>query len=174
MSCEGIVLHEGTGNYLVKGHLKTPSGSNKLMYWAANPPTRGFSFSGSGIPYPNPEAAFENTPNRGVVNLAGGYFEIRVHFPNSFYTNLGSELVQPTVFLQICGDQAVHKIPLGDGIPFRLLTYPPEYKASRPKFFLGRDNLPQRTQEQLLRDSAFPTQRPFTPINNFWGLTPPQ
>lgn len=174
MSCEGVVLHEGTGNYIVKGYLKNNSSSNKLMFWAANPPTRGLSFAGSGMPYPNPETAFENTPNRGIVNLNGGYFEFSVHFPNAFYTHLGSNYIQPTVFIQICGDDAVHKIPLGDGIPFRLLTYPTSYWKDRAEFFLGRETLPQRTQEQVLRDKAFPTNRPFQAVKNFWGLSVPQ
>jgi hypothetical protein len=174
MSCEGVVLHEGTGNYIVRGFLNNSKGSNKLMFWAANPPTRGFSFSGSAMPYPNPETAFQNTPNRGIVNINDGYFEFKLHFPNAFYTDLGSNYVQPTAFVQICGDEAVHKIPLGDGVPFRLLTYPREYWNNRAKFFLGHDSLPQRTQEQILRDSSFPSQRPFAPIKNFWGLSPPQ
>ena len=63
MSCEGFVLEQKSGDYIVKGTILTNTGNAKLMYWAANPSTRGLSFSGSGIPYASAEMAFENTPN---------------------------------------------------------------------------------------------------------------
>jgi hypothetical protein len=176
-SCEGFVLEQNNGDYLVKGTILTKTNNAKLMYWASNPATRGLSFSGSGIPYASAEMAFENTPNRGIVNIINGYFEFKIHFPNAFYTNLGSNYVQPTVYVRIIedsGDNKVHSIPLGDGIPYRMLTYPRPYWEDRAKFFDGRDLLPMRTQEQRLRDSSYPSNRPFKMPDNFWGLSVPQ
>ena len=69
MSCEGFVLEQNNGDYLIKGIIQTKTNNAKLMYWAANPATRGLSFNGSGIPYASPEMAFENTPNRGIIDI---------------------------------------------------------------------------------------------------------
>lgn len=177
MSCEGVVLYEGSGDYVIKGTIRTRTNNAKLMFWAANPATRGYSFTGSGIPYPSPEVAFENTPNRGLVNINNGFFEFKVHFPNAFYVGLGSKYVQPTVFVRICeegSDGAVNTIPLGNGIPFRMITYPDSYKQNRATFYDGRDALPMRTQEQILRESGYPSDKPYKMPDNFWGKAIPQ
>ena len=63
---------------------------------------------------------------------------------------------------------------MGNGIPFRMLTYqqtPVTVSRDSPNFYNGGFNLPVRTQEQILRDSAYPDKN--TMPKNFWGLRPP-
>lgn len=179
LNCNGIVLDNGDGEFTVKGY--TNVGSNNeatIMFWAPNPPDYRTSFSGSGIPFPNPDIAFENTPNRGSVVTQGGSFEFKVRYPNAFYLGLGSKYVEPTVFVKICdgtNNTKIHNITLGKGIPFRMCTYPPTTKNVRPRngplFYSGRINLPIRSQEQILRDSGYPSNNVIP--DNFWGNTPP-
>tara|TARA_B100000575_G_scaffold294356_1_gene309755 strand:+ start:6659 stop:7240 length:582 start_codon:yes stop_codon:yes gene_type:complete len=179
LNCEGIVLDSGDGEYIVKGYTFSGNKSNTtVMYWAANPPTYTTSFSGSGLPYPNPDIAFENTPNRGAVKTNDGSFEFRVRYPNSFYVGLGSKYVEPNVYIKICNGEKnnkIHTITLGHGIPFRMMTYPPTTPNVRPRngpeFYAGRDKLPHRTQEQILRDSGYPTNNSMP--DNFWNNVPP-
>uniref|UniRef100_A0A6C0JEV2 Uncharacterized protein n=1 Tax=viral metagenome TaxID=1070528 RepID=A0A6C0JEV2_9ZZZZ len=177
-SCDGIVLDSGEGEYIVKGHINTKTPNATIMFWAANPPTYTTSYTGSGLPYPSADIAYENTPNRGAVKSNGGHFEFRVRYPNAYYMGLGSVYVEPCVHIKICeegGDNKIHRIALGNGIPFRMLTYPPslENTAARksPMFYSGRSELPMRTQEQLLRESGYPESNVMP--QNFWGKAVP-
>ena len=56
-----------------------------------------------------------------------------------------------------------------------MLTYPPP-PSSAPRcssiFYSGRNKLPVRTQEQILRDSSYPCINKMP--DNFWGLAVPQ
>ena len=147
-------------------------------YSNTNPPTYTTSYSGSGLPYPSPDIAYENTPNRGAVKASGGSFEFRVRYPNAYYIGLGSVYVEPCVHIKICeegSDGKVSTIKLGNGIPFRMLTYPPSQPGTKarscPKFYSGRTELPMRTQEQLLRDSGYPEENVMP--QNFWGKAVP-
>ena len=177
-SCEGIVLDSGDGEFVVKGSVNSIAVNPTVIFWAANPPTYTQSYTGSGLPYPNADIAYENTPNRGAVLAQGGQFEFRVRYPNSYSMGLGSVLVEPCVHIKVCENGKsgeVETIKLGNGIPFRSLTYPPIQKDTAPRknpmFYSGRQNLPMRTQEQILRDSCFPEENVMP--ENFWGKAVP-
>ena len=177
LKCEGIVENVGNGEYLVKGKINGNSSDVLITYWAANPPTYNTSYAGSGLPFASPLMAYENTPNKGSVKTVNGTFQFRVRFPNSYYMALGTIYVKPHVNIKICDNQnsETHKIELGDGIPFRALSYgPPPVTWPRygPNFYSGRDQLEIRTQEQILRESAFPDKNVYPA--NFWGTKPPQ
>ena len=47
----------------------------------------------------------------------------------------------------------IYSFKLSGGIPYRTLTYPE--KRNSPMFYNGRDKLPIRTQEQILRDYSY-------------------
>ncbi len=177
-SCEGIVLDSGEGEYVVKGMVKSQTSNPKILFWAPNPPTYTTSYSGSGLPYPNSEIAYENTPNKGAVVANDRKFEFRVRYPNAFYIGLGSLYVEPCVHIKVCENgvkKEVETIKLGNGIPFRSLTYPPTQPNTKsrknPNFYSGRDKLPVRTQEQILRASGYPLQNKVP--DNFWGKAVP-
>ena len=172
LNCDYVVENPGKGEFLVKGQL-LGSGNKQIVYWAANPATYNGSFSGSGLPYPNPEVAFDNTPNNGKVMADGaGNFQFKVFYPNSYYVGLGTVYVPPQVFVKTCDSEKVHSIQLGEGIPFRMLTHPPApFTAPRKDVMFyasGGRQLPRnRTQEQILRDSRYPEQNKMP--KNFWG-----
>lgn len=177
-SCKGVVLDSGEGEYVVKGSIATKTLDATILFWAPNPPTYTTSYSGSGLPYPSPDVAYENTPNRGAVKSSGGNFEFRVRYPNSYYIGLGSVYVEPCVHIKVCeegADNKVHTIKLGNGIPFRMLTYPPSQPETKPRsnplFYSGRPQLEMRTQEQILRDSGYPEDNVMP--KNFWGKAVP-
>lgn len=179
------LLQNLVGDYQIQGSLKGTFAAayashlgrgSKLHWWAANPPTYSQSFSGSGLPYPNEAVAFEGTPNNGFVELTTtGNFSFQMVYPNSYYTNMGTKYVPPQVQLQIVDANGnplteARAVSLGQGIPFRTLTWPVQRKWNQGPLFYCNQNLPIRTQEQILRDSAYPAVNKVPA--NFWGLDP--
>ena len=161
-----------TGNLLIMAKVQ----NLMLKYWASSPPTYGSDFSGSGMPYPNKTIAFENSPNRGVVNIINGQFKIKLNYPNSYYDNLGTIYVPPQVQFEIYNTNHesvsdVLTIILGEGIPYRTQSWPTQRNWNDGPLFYKNNNLPVRTQFQILCDSAYPKTNNMPA--NFWGLTPP-
>ena len=175
----GFVAHLNITNnehaFFVKGNLQYPSLQKVFVkYTAPNPPTYSSNFSGSGMPYPNEDIAFDNTPNRGVVEVINGKFSFTLKYPNSYYINMGTVYVEPHVkILLVDSDNKhignIHKISLGNGIPFRTLTYP-KLRDEKGVLFYQNSGLPVRTQHQILLDSAYPIKN--EEPANFWGLKP--
>lgn len=174
INCQGVINYTGDGDLTVNVELKgyETQSNVDVIYWAAAPATRGMSFSGSGLPYASPNQAYDQSPNNGSVKMNGGHFTIKLKSPNSYYIGLTTMYVPPTLHVKVCGDQTVHHIPLGHGVPFRTLSYPsPPSKNPRisPMFYNNCD-LPVRSQEKILLDSAYRSDVPMP--DNFWGLRP--
>ena len=145
-----------------------------LEYSACSPADRRMSVSGSGLPYANEKMAFENSPNKGAVKLGKeNSFTIFIKMPGSYYENLGSILIPPTVFLKYNNGikNVLVDIPIAHPVPYRLLSYPSEFTRKREGADFYSNSLPTRSQEQILRDSAYPDVNMME--ENFWGLKPP-
>ena len=167
-----------TNAYVISGKLNFPNFVQKLFvkYNASSPPDYNANFSGSGLPFPNEEVAFESTPNKGVVEIINGDFSFVIKYPNSYYTNMGTIYVPPQVRLVLVNKENkavsdVQTVNLGEGIPFRTLTWPVQRNWNNGPLFYNNQNLPVRTQYQILLDSAYPSTN-VTP-KNFWGKTFP-
>ena len=171
-------VKENDGSLVITGTVNINSYNNQyyIKYTAANSPTFSANYSGSGLPFPTEEIAFENTENRGVTNILNGKFSFNLRFPNSYYVNMGTVYVNPHVKIQLFNKdnkpigtpKIVH---LDEGIPFRTLTWPVQRNWNKGPLFYKNDNLPVRTQYQILLDSAYPSTNKIP--NNFWGLMPP-
>ena len=180
-SCEGVILKDSVGNIQVNGTVNSETENPTILYWASNSADRHVSYSGSGLPFASPEQAYENSKNVGAVKANNRKFSFNINMPNSYYVGLGSLYVPPHIHFKVCepnSSNQFHTIKLGEGIPYRTLTYPaPPSKNSRvsPMFYenRGAENYFQvRSQEQILRDSGYPSSNQ-TP-DNFWGLKPAQ
>lgn len=177
VSCHGVVNYSGTGNVTVDVVLKGYENQTvDVIFWAPAPATRGISFSGSGLPYASPDQAYDQTPNQGATKAINGRFRVNIKQPNAYYVGLGSLYVPPHLHVKVCNDSSrqIHHIPVGQAAPFRTLTYPaPPSKSARsgPEFYTSTKTLDVRTQEQILRDSAYTPDKPMP--DNFWGLKPP-
>lgn len=165
-------------SFMVSGNVKTNPLSEQLFvkYSAPNPPTYNSNFSGSGLPYPTEDIAFENSPNKGVVEVMNGTFSFSLKYPNSYYINMGSLYVNPHVRLQLVDKNnkvlgEIQNINLGEGIPFRTLSWPEQRNWSNGPLFYENKDLPVRTQHQILLDSAYPSTNRMP--RNFWGTMPP-
>lgn len=165
-------------NGKLKGDILNLSLNNNLYlkYWAANTPTYNSNFSGSGLPFPTEEIAFENSNNHGIAKVSNGNFSFSMRYPNSYYKNMGTEYVFPEVMVKIFDNNNtpvsnIQHINLGEGIPFRTLTWPWQRDWNEGSLFYKVDNLPVRNQYQILVDSAYPKTNNMP--QNFWGLKPP-
>lgn len=157
---------------------------SRLHYYAAAPADRRTAFSGSGLPYADAEQAFYGSPNVGSVKLtSANAFQIDLLLPNAYYAGLGTLYVPPSVhvwYRSNGNDKQVRtdSIKLGDGIPFRSLTYPtlPTRPRDGAMFYKAAPVL-VRSQEQILRDSGYPSIKAlrsgYQMPSNFWGLKPP-
>lgn len=172
LSCKNTSETTGIGNFKVSGYVKE-FGNSKILFWAANPPTYGSSYTGSGLPFPNPNIAYENTENKGIVTCQNGNYTFNLQFPNAYYKGLGTVYVEPCYHVKLCGSEKIYTFKLSSGIPFRMITYPASY-SSKPRtsatFYDVKDN-GIRTQEQILRDSGFPSLNKIP--KSFWGKKPP-
>lgn len=175
--CKGTIYDSGLNSDIsVYGKLTENIKDNVIYYFAAAPPDYRATYTGSGLPFANTAQAFDNTPNKGKVSVIDNTFEINLMYPNSYYVGLGTVIVPPTVFLQyynIEGFKRNVSIKISDGIPYRMLSYPMSFTLPRKDatFYKFGWMMPVRTQEQILRDSAYPVNNEMS--TNFWGLKPP-
>ena len=157
-------------DFVLNGTFNSKNVTN-VYYIAPNPPNYLTSFSGSGLPYPNIEIAYQNTPNKGNIIIdKNGRFQIKLLFPNAYYTEFGNYYNTPyvNIYYTINNNKKLLKIKLDEGIPYRSLTYP--YSRTSAMFY--NKNLPIRSQEKIIKDSQFPINNVFT-MNDFWKLKPP-
>lgn len=180
--CKFKVANNPYGNFKISGSIKDlllkVSNTTEIYakYWASNKPTYCQSYTGSAIPFPNEKLAFEGTENKGLIRIMNNRFEIVLDYPNSYYTDFGTIYVPPQVNIKFVDgtDQDISKvytIKLGNGVPFRSQSWTKKRNWNDGPMFYYNPDLPIRTQEQILIDSAYPctNQEPA----NFWGLTPP-
>ena len=165
------------GNITIHGTVLKKAGGEQwqnlhVEFWAANPPDYRQSFSGSALPFVNRTMAFENSQNRGVVNvLNDGTFSFSIKFPNSYYMGLGNRLIGPRVHMMLKTPNKTGKVEtvsLGERVPFRSLRHE---VVDRNVTFYTRTNLPDlRTQEQTLYACSYPATNSMP--SNFWGTCP--
>jgi len=175
--CKGKICNNKNNtkdtNITITGTIKNSENVSKLTYWAAAPPHTNYSFSGSGMPFSTPEQAFDRSPNVGFVDVIDGKFTIKLIYPSAYYIGLGTKYVPPQVHLKICGRKGFDTIVLGTGMPYRTLNHPaPPTKNIRnsPEFYTSNLPLPIRSQETILRQSAYPNK--YYMDDNFWGMKP--
>jgi hypothetical protein len=141
----------------------------EIVYIAANPANRIYSYSGSGLPYANEEQAFQNTPNKGSITLNNKMLSLKLLTPNAYYKDLGSVYVPPSVFIMYkINDKTVTvSIPLSKAIPYRTLTYP----VQRTSATFYHTKLPIRTQYDILLSAEYPSDLKYDQ-HDHWNLRP--
>ena len=122
ISCK--VLRENINIY-IDCIIKDEMLNNKVYYYAANTPDRLTNFSGSGLPFPSREVAFEGSPNIGrkLIDNETKQFRLELLRPNTYYDE-NYELVEPEVIIKYVlknNKTRVLNIPIDNKIPFRSL-----------------------------------------------------
>ena len=152
-ACQDAIIDSGDGEFNLEVEVDSDDGT-VILYWAANPPNYNTSFSGSGIPFPNPDIAFQGTPNRGAVRVENGLFRVHLHFPNSFYTEMGKDHIPPRLYFSECGPQEgiIQSVDIHNEVPYRRQTLP---APSFPKMVHESPHLD--TQERILLKHQYPS-----------------
>jgi hypothetical protein len=123
--------------------VKSPSQYASMTVMAANPINRMTNYSGSGLPFPCSQIAFENSPNVATIPISG---EIATTFvyPNSYYTSDMRTRICPSIFFLLKhsdGQQPIvvqHK--LDEELPLRTLVHRPGH-AKGPQFYSAKEEL---------------------------------
>jgi hypothetical protein len=168
----GTMRTVGDNKISITGNVKTPGYTN-LSYWAAANPDYMYGFSGSALPFPNPDVAYDNTPNKGSVKLGiAGSFNLTLTYPNAYYIGLGTLYMPPHVNFKASNNNSesgVISVKIDDGVPFRSLTYPspPGKRPRSDPLFYSEPFKGARTQDEILRAKAYPEKNVMP--DNFWG-----
>ena len=157
-----------------------PRVGSPVRYIAAVSADRRSSMTGSGLPFANEHQAFENTPNKGEISWQGGdkLSLVLPSPPNAYYTytytSLGLRLIPPALHVVYFDDddkeyQGIVMLEDVAGIPYRGLTYPEGRRG--PEFYITQPQV-TRSQDQILRDSAYPATYQRSRAD-FWHGKPP-
>ena len=145
-----------------------------VRYIAAAPPTDTRSTEGYALPFHDEDQAFYMTPNSGeacVVTTVDdkGYKGHKVsmtlpRMPNSYYRDMGSCLVPPSVHLRYlhATQTRAFTVRLTDNVPFRSLVagaprFPPVRRLDKTVFCVEAPIV--RSQEEILRSAEHPATR---------------
>jgi len=173
----GNIPHDGRPLVRIKGVVREGTKDGVVNYFAPSPPERRACATASGLPFADAQQAFDGSPNKGSVRTNGdNAFQLEIQKPNAYYAGLGTRFVPPSVhlwFVDTRGKKRHVVVKSGQGVPFRSLTYPslPTRPRKDATFYTASPTV-ARSQEQILRDSAYPTETMRMP-SNFWGLRPP-
>lgn len=140
----------------------------KVEYVAAQSPDYNQGFTGSALPFTDSEMAFDQTPNYGIIKPKKASFALKLNYPNSYYSHLGTRLIPPYVRITIDNKfgKVTEFVELGEIAPFRTLSWQNEPVGRFEPSFYDRSHLKKgRSQEAILRASGYRMETP----PNFWG-----
>jgi hypothetical protein len=136
----------------INGYIKYPEQYSKIVIIAPNPIDRMVNYSGSGLPFPNEDIAFENTPNYKLVDKTRQQIDIKFKYPNSFYSRNGKNKILPSIFIQLTENSGKHfqlQYELADLVNMRTLINRESRKG--PEFYSSKDDiLPIATAENVM------------------------
>ena len=172
---EAEVRRNIVGSVTITGMMTKYAGNKQNIRWMApQKPHRGIGFNGSGLPYHDADQAFDNTPNKGVIESPDGSFSITLAtLPSAYYTGLGSVYVPPVLMLEteLVGEvkttYRTHLFLSPNGIPYRWTAGAPPGPRAEPRvdeigramFYGGREDLGLfQNQETLLRFKGYPAR----------------
>ena len=135
----------------INGSIKNSAMYSSVIIIAANPIDRMSNYSGSGLPFPNYEIAFENTQNIHKIDRTG-IFDVSFKYPNSFYMLDGINKIKPSIyfiFTDINNKSFRIQYELHDILALRTLINRSSRKS--PEFYGAKDYiLPIDTAEKVM------------------------
>jgi hypothetical protein len=137
----------------IQGTIKNRSTYSKIFLIAPNPPMSMTNYSGSGLPYPCANQAFENT--LAYLDIHETSFETTIFYPNSYYAVGGFEKIPPSIFIGFIEHSSITptyvRLELQDILPLRTLTHRSARKG--PEFYANKASIigVPDSQEALLR-----------------------
>lgn len=152
VSCN-ITFSNDYSKMTVNGSIKNPMVFKKMVILAPNPIDRMTNYSGSGLPFPCADIAFDNTPNKYIIG-SDGSFNVNFTYPNSYYGQNGyTKIISSIFFILDYGDNKKETIrfELKDLCVLRSLA-DRSSKRKGPEFYAAKDYiLPIDTAENVMR-----------------------
>tara|TARA_B100000795_G_C22805557_1_gene444638 strand:- start:4367 stop:4879 length:513 start_codon:yes stop_codon:yes gene_type:complete len=150
-----ITFYKDYSKIKLIGNVKNSGQYKNILLMAPNPIDRMSNYSGSGLPFPNNEIAFQNTPNK--IDITGtGVINTEFQYPNSFYMPDGINKIVSSVFLQLTdnNNNVFHLYyKLHDINSLRTLVN--RNSRTGPEFYGAKDYLlPIGTAENVMRAYA--------------------
>lgn len=146
-----IVMNKSKSILNIKGNIKSSCQYNKIIIIASNPIDRMINYSGSGLPFPNEQIAFENTTNFKLIEKNGN-IDVQFKYPNRFYSENGKHKINPSIFIELKRENEESfqlQYELKDLNPLKTLINRENRKG--PEFYSNRDNiLPIDTAENVM------------------------
>jgi hypothetical protein len=131
----------------IKGTLNNPSIYKKKIVIAPVSINKITSFSGSALPFPNEEIAFENTKNIFEIK-EDGIIDVIFEYPNSYYSPDGLTKIKSPILLLFDDNKFI--IELNDICPLKTLR---DRKRSDPSFYALKEILvPIGTAEEKMKN----------------------
>lgn len=142
--CEGIRI---TGNILNRSNFKD------VMILAPNPIDKNASYSGTGLPFPCADVAFEGSPNTKKIDDSG-VINVDFSYPNSYYTVANKKKIISSIFFILenlnGGGKEFIRFELKDMYPLRTLVN--RESRTGPEFYSDKyDILPVDTAEAIMK-----------------------
>jgi len=132
-------------NLKIKGSLFNPAIYKKKVITAPNPIDIITSYSGSALPFPNEEIAFENTKNYLEINN-DGIIDATFRFPNSYYSPDGKTKIKSPIVLILDDKKIIYE--LDDLCPLKTLK---DRVRGNPSFYAIKEViLPVATAENTM------------------------
>lgn len=146
-----------SGNITIKDNKVSIKGtsknaSNKITIVAANPPDKLGNYSGTNLPFPSVDIAFENTKNIHKIN--GSSFNVEFDYPNSYYNfaNCGDK-VSPAIYFIDNANNENAMVELPDNCNLKTLVNRNKYHD--PSFYDSKYHvLPVATAEKSMYNYA--------------------
>jgi hypothetical protein len=139
----------------IKGVLNNRLEYKNVVLIAAKHMDRLSNYSGSGLPFPCYEIAFENTPNKYNVDNSGNIDTIFT-YPNSYYSQTGNKKINSSVFViltKMDESKEFIRLELEDICPLKTLVNRENRKG--PEFYASKDYLlPVATAENTMYNYA--------------------
>lgn len=139
---------ESSDNLMIKinGNVLNPNNYSLMELLAPNPIVKQMRYSGSGLPFANPNIAFENTQNSFKIPENGIINDVNFSYPNSYYVVGGFDKISPSVFVILHpknDKQPLHvRLELPDILPLHTLKHRPNHTKG-PMYYSVKESLIQ-------------------------------
>jgi len=127
----------------IVGSIVNPGSFQQRILFAAAPIDRMMNYSGSGLPFPSADVAFDNTPNQIQIDRHG-MFDVVFKYPNAYYKSDFFEKMLPSIFFSLLeygkAQPFYVQFTLPDPLPLRTLGYRPNHEGG-PIYYAAKENL---------------------------------
>ena len=133
------------------GNVKNKENYKNIFLLACNPIDKKASYSGSGLPFPCPDIAFENTKN--IYNVpSSGSIDTKFSYPNSYYSVADKKKIISSIFFIVellNGEKKFLRFELEDLYPLKTLIN--REARQGPEFYSKKyELLPIDTAENIM------------------------